>query len=285
MVTRRGLAFAVLAAGTTAAIVLAACGLDLEGTKGATPGEDARDETSLPPDGPDGGPEADAPTDGPNPNLPCLGLPGMIQSPDGGFCIDGTEVTNAQYDEFVKATGGGTDASFLDASSIPGGFAARCAGHTTFAPKGDAGGPNLPVAYVDWCDAFAYCQWASKRLCTGRTDGDAGEWELACTLDGTRKLPYGDTPMPGHCNVDTAPTPPAGAPKEVGTSPLCAGGYDGGRDMVGNVREWVDECVAGKCKIYGGSFVDLQATTTCGSSFEVSSSSYRQPSAGFRCCR
>ncbi len=134
------------------------------------------------------------------------------------FYMDVYEVTNAQYKQFMDATGHSAPAYW----KIP--------------PFSQ---PNQPVVGVRWGDAAAYAQWAGKRLPT------EAEWEKAARggLVGKR-YPWGDTLTRDDANYegtggrdqweDTAP---------VGSFP--PNGY-GLHDMAGNAWEWcMDEYDSG----------------------------------------
>ena len=66
------------------------------------------------------------------------------------FCIDKYEVTNAQYKQFMRATGHKAPSHWDDDRYNQ---------------------PNQPVVGVTWHDAAAYAKWAGKRLPTET------EWE------------------------------------------------------------------------------------------------------------
>src|SRR5271155_845872 len=87
----------------------------------------------------------------------------MVEIPNGttSYCIDRLEVTNQAYAEFLA------DVDAAAPQQPPG----KCEWNADYAPAAavDAGA-DLPVLGVDWCDAYAYCAWANKRLC-GAMDG------------------------------------------------------------------------------------------------------------------
>lgn len=280
---RRKATIAVAAMIIAGGIVGIACGLDTEGSREApVPGPDTAppiEAAPIPrPDGgpPDGGPDADA-----SPGCPSGVGPTMVHVPDSGFCIDATEVTNAQYDAFLAATSGGrTDAGVPD-----GGLPSACAALGTFARKGDpdGGATSRPVGRMSWCQAYAYCAFAGKRLCGGPTtlaptDTKNGEWYQACSAADTLLYPYGNTHVPGTCNDTSLGTVP------VGSSPQCEGGVPGVFDMSGNVQEWTATCDdAGRCATNGGAFSAGPAFTTC-PWVEPIDRFFASEETGIRCC-
>jgi len=153
------------------------------------------------------------------------------------FWIDKTEVTNAQFSKFVDETGYRTSAERTDDYSYVQDLNLR-----DFVYVGDAdwlhpqGGnssitnqDDRAVTQVSWEDAFAYCEWASKRLPT------EAEWEKAARGDDGRLFPWGDSaPDSGDLNFDFS----RGTIISVGRYPDGASPY-GVLDMSGNVWEWV----------------------------------------------
>jgi formylglycine-generating enzyme required for sulfatase activity len=211
------------------------------------------------------------------------------------YGIEVTEVTTAQY------------AAFLAASVSTLGQPGYCLWNSSYTPSGwsapTASTCHLPVVNVDWCDAYAYCAWAGRRLC-GKIDNTSvsigegndaskSQWYRVCTNGGTTTVSYGSTATNGTC-VDTAydgtPGYAAGSDvaRAVGSASACHGiasPYSDVLDMTGNVREWEDSC-SGKtsafddCRTRGGSF---QTDAPCSGS-ATSNRSTTAGDLGFRCC-
>jgi len=133
------------------------------------------------------------------------------------YYVDRYEVTNAQYQHFIEATGRPAPSDPHDSLF-----------YSWIKDKPPAGQENHPVVYVSWHDADAYCRWDSKRLPTEE------EWEKAARGTDGRAWPWGDTFDGKKCNVyESSPlwTAPVGSYPEGG-SPY------GVHDMCGNVAEW-----------------------------------------------
>lgn len=231
----------------------------------------------------------------------------MVDAPDpkDAYCIDGTEVTVTHYKEFM-------DAMVDPATQIN-----ECkAWNNTFAPESISGfcngfdlnallmnEPNRPITCIDFCDAYAYCAWAGKRLC-GKIGGaklpyndtgkaDQSQWYRACSTAGTTAYPYGNTYMVATCvDPDYDGTPGYNAatdiPKEVGSAAGCVGGYPGLFDMSGNVWEWEDACngtngIGDNCRRRGGSCASLMGELACISAPALTRESTSRVT-GIRCC-
>ncbi len=287
----------VLGAGALLAVFasgLANCAEDY----GSAPTETPDGSVSPGPDGQGQGQDQDGsnPSDGgSNGDADCPGTGGPKAIRVGTligneFCVDTTEVTRAQYVDFL--------------SSDPQPRHPRCLQKTSFVPRNNwpplAGEGQLPVVWVDWCDAYTFCEWAGKRLCGnvngGGLDGGPERFNArinqflhACTGGGAHEYAYGNDYVEGRCNG-----PDAAAPEPVGSRPTCQGGFDGLFDMSGNVSELQDNCDPGEldgdggddaCYATSGSFIEANGFTPhrCVSEGEMKrSGAYRN--LGFRCC-
>jgi sulfatase modifying factor 1 len=189
--------------------------------------------------------------------------------PAGAVRITPTEVTGAQYAEFLGDTEG-------KAVAQP----AACAWNTTFAPPTSAGcalGGNGPIRCVDWCDARAFCEWAGLRLCA------KDEWLGACGGKDNDPYPYGASLNQAACQFADP-----GGPVDVGSKATCEGGYPGLFDMLGNVREWDDACqgTAGandRCGVHGGDYGDDADAFECSTAADAARNE-QSPKLGIRCC-
>jgi formylglycine-generating enzyme len=191
-----------------------------------------------------------------------------------GFWMDATDVTNAEFERFVRATGyvtiaerAPTKEEFPTAPSEN-----LVAGSVVFTPTSrlvslddhyqwwsyvkDAnwrhpegpwsaikGKENYPVVQIAYPDAVAYAKWAGKRLPT------EAEWEFAARGGLSGKLyAWGDEFKPGgkfmaNTYQGVFPVKDAGEDGFAGPSPVGsfpANGY-GLYDMAGNVWQWCSD--------------------------------------------
>ncbi|HKG13404.1 MAG TPA: SUMF1/EgtB/PvdO family nonheme iron enzyme [Pyrinomonadaceae bacterium] len=202
----------------------------------------------------------------------------------GAFAIDRTEVTNAEYAEFVKAT--------------------------NHAPPPDWGGTTppsgrerLPVANVSYDDAKAFAAWRSRRDGVTYRLPTEEEWEYAALGGGAsqipgaapRMYPWGAQWSDGLANLAGAGPAPVGS-FALGRTPQ---GLD---DIIGNVWEWTASEAAmykgndrtalsvedrGKVVVRGGSYAskhdgDEPVTVT---SRRWVARDFRSPIIGFRLVR
>ncbi|MGO9239921.1 MAG: formylglycine-generating enzyme family protein [Bryobacteraceae bacterium] len=138
------------------------------------------------------------------------------------YAIDKYPVTNAQFKQFIGATGyhPADDHNFL-----------RGWNNGTY-PEGWG---NKPVTWVSLEDARAYAQWAGKRL------PHEWEWQYAAQGADGRLYPWGN-------EFDATAVPPQDKgrsmrpPTDVDAYPKGASPY-GVMDMVGNVWQWTDEFI------------------------------------------
>jgi len=128
------------------------------------------------------------------------------------FYMDTHEVTNAQYGQFLSATGHTPPSYWAD---------------TKF------NAPDQPVVGVTWDDAVAYCHWAHKRLPT------EAEWEKAARGGVETLFPWGNDLNRNYGNFSGV----EGNDTWSDTSPVCSfipNDY-GLFDMIGNAYEWCSD--------------------------------------------
>lgn len=154
------------------------------------------------------------------------------------YFIGRYEVTVAQFDAFVRATGYQTAAEREGSAMVYAGAWQEVAGADWRHPHGPGldAPANHPVTQVSWADAVAFCRWVSE--VTGRNVRlpTEAEWEKAARGTDGRRYPWGaEAPDAMRCNsVDAGrrTTAPVGHSSPAGDSPYgCA-------DMAGNVWEW-----------------------------------------------
>jgi formylglycine-generating enzyme required for sulfatase activity len=147
------------------------------------------------------------------------------------FYIDKTEVTNAEYAEFVQATG----------------YPAPSGEETTdwkpwIGDKPPAGQEQWPVRNVSVTEAETYARWLSKRDGVTYRLPREDEWEyVARDGDSAKLYPWGNQWTNGYANIDSSLPKPVGSYKQGATS-------TGVLDLIGNVWEWTSS----KVSIYPG---------------------------------
>ncbi len=207
-------------------------------------------------------------------------LPGPPMVLVGNTCVDSTEVSNKQYDQYRKsydAGSGSGDCSWIGP-----------------VPSGTTGTDDKPVVYVHWCDASLFCKWAGKHLCGARggggsigtsdvTNAAVSEWFNACSSNSKNAYPYGAQYVKTNCNTEFQ----KGGTVSVGSIPTCVG-PKGVYDLSGNVREWIDSCEGSgqyaSCQFMNGDFYTGQPEAQCTHSDKANRNATYQATVGFRCC-
>ena len=186
----------------------------------------------------------------------CEVCPEMVVMPGGRLALGRYEVTVGEYRAFASATDGGRDDCF--------GYGYGSWQNTSF-PQTD----RHPVTCVSWDDAQAYVSWLSRTTgATYRLPTEA-EWERAAA-GSERGCDEERTGNHGTCPVGSY-----GA-NSVGLS-----------DMVGNGREWTEDCWEGNCRrrvLRGGSWFHIAKFQRPGArAWEVAN--YGSFNIGFRVAR
>ncbi len=187
------------------------------------------------------------------------------------FDIDRTEVTNAQFADFVEATSYVTDAEKAQPGFDVDGGAVFMQPTEEFPswwrfiegadwrhPEGPdssiEGKAQYPVVQVSYNDAKAYADWAGRRLPT------EVEWEYAAGAGATTNFVWGDEKTPGgkeQANTWQGNFPLENTAEDGHTGQAPVGCYPpnnfGLYDMIGNVWEWTDTVFqAGNPGVEGG---------------------------------
>jgi len=189
------------------------------------------------------------------------------------FAAGRTEVTQAQYAEFVASTGhnSGTGCAIWNGETWY---------HTPGADWRDPGygrdpAPNEPVSCVTWWDAEAYTLWLKAKTGKRYRLLNESEWEYAARAGVTGTYTWGDDPN-GGCEVanhyDVSGTNPniafvpvtcddgfAGVAPVGSLKPNAFGLYD----MTGNVWEWVEDCYVMPIPPEPTDGSSVQASETC----------------------
>jgi serine/threonine-protein kinase len=193
----------------------------------------------------------------------------------GGFWIDQTEVTNAQYALCVQAGSCNppVKSNFYDLDYF-----------------GNSRYSNYPVVYVYWSYANAYCSWAGRRLPTSQ------EWEAAARGGDNRAYPWGNNRPNGSlaniCDVnctlaelrnkqDASMNDGYSFTAPVGSYPAGASPY-GVLDMAGNLWEWTASSLGSYYVIRGGAWTSNWETIQS-SHFSSYDPQVAWVDTGFRC--
>jgi len=148
------------------------------------------------------------------------------------FAIGVTEVTNAQFCDFLNDAGNVAHLT-VPAAVVGDGSGIRRSGNR-FVPA--AGRAGHPVTRVTWQGARAYCAWLSRRTGAQYDLPTAAQWEAAARGGTATTWTWGDRDDPKHHRTRASASEGAVA---VGSYPPNAYGL---HDTTGNVWEWVLDC-------------------------------------------
>jgi sulfatase modifying factor 1 len=190
----------------------------------------------------------------------------VLREKVGGFWIDATEVSNAQFTAFVAATGYVTDAERLgnaavfaspatDAAASPSTWWKLQAGADWRHPEGPGssieGRANHPVVQVTRADALAYARWLGRDLPA------EAEWEAAAKAglanpEADRIIGSAEAPKANFWQGNFPYTDDA-RDHYAGRAPVgcyAANAY-GLHDAIGNVWEWTRDPYTGPRQPHG----------------------------------
>ena len=189
----------------------------------------------------------------------CDGCLEMVVLPGGGLALGRYEVTVGEYRAFAVATGGGA-----------GGACVPLNDGETWRNPGFPQTDRHPVACVSWDEAQAYVTWLSRTAGAGYRLPTEAEWDRAAAgfQRGCDRWRTGNPGNPGTCPVGSHGSNAAGL-----------------SDMVGNVWEWMEDCLERDCRaqrvVRGGSWDDFPVFQRPGMRWSHSTVT-RSISGGFR---
>ena len=181
-----------------------------------------------------------------------------------GFWLDAHEVTNEAFLKFVQAQPDWRR-SAADSKTRHADYLKLWASDSNYA----VGAGQLPVQYVSWHAAKAYCTWANKRL------PSEAEWEYAARAGSKGPFWWGGTSV-----ADFDPTL-----ANNGSSPWAVGRPDsrnpwGFFDILGNVSEWTADGL-----LRGGAIERRPAALRLSSRFRPPNLAFTNVDYGFRCAK
>ncbi|MGE3764677.1 MAG: formylglycine-generating enzyme family protein [Kofleriaceae bacterium] len=198
------------------------------------------------------------------------------------YRIDLFPVTQAQFAEFVQATGAGApaiDEAAWKAQGFAQDFATEVARFVWSDGRPPAGREDHPVVLVTWTEADAYCKWRGELAGHARRLPTAHEFEKAARGDKGVIYPWGNSFEPTKLNCAIGgprDTMPVGSHLE-GKSPYGVVG------MAGNVFQWTSTPFPPDEMTVKGSAWEDFAGVGRGASAHGRARSARHVIVGFRC--
>ena len=176
------------------------------------------------------------------------------------YAMSRTEITVAQFREFIKNTGYKTQADKVKSSSVfdlaSGKLVKKEAVNWRFNHIGELSGDDFPVVHVSFDDAKAYVQWLSARTNKVYRLPTESEWEYAFRAETDSIYPWGkklEELRDGNLSGDQDKLPNKRilgnaiknyADSHWGLAPVrqyTTEGF-GTFDLLGNASEWVEDC-------------------------------------------
>jgi formylglycine-generating enzyme required for sulfatase activity len=174
------------------------------------------------------------------------------------FALGRHELTRGEFARFISESGYEPDAGcrVWDASLL----------RFSEDPRRDWRGPaaaaaasdDQPVACVSFTDALAYVSWLSQKTGERYRLPSEAEWEYAARAGTRTRRPWGDDAESGCDHANTYDLVSKGAYRLGWPAAACRDGQAdvapvgqfaanafGLHDMIGNVREWVQDCATG----------------------------------------
>ncbi|NDY95348.1 formylglycine-generating enzyme family protein [Wenzhouxiangella limi] len=177
-----------------------------------------------------------------------------------GFALAVTEITVAQFGEFIDSSDYTTDAEQRGWSRVyevrSGRMSRRNRIHWRHDYRGQPAEPDMPVIHVSWRDARAYAQWLGERTGLGYRLPTEAEFEYALRARSQSRYwwGHGSPDEPIENLTGDGDLSPSGASWSVAFGqysdghwgPAPVGSYPanpfGLHDIGGNVMEWTEDC-------------------------------------------
>ncbi len=157
------------------------------------------------------------------------------------FALGKYEVTRGEYAAFVRESGHVTSASGCDS---------RSGQPRTWRNPGFAQSDRDPVVCVSWRDAKVYVSWLSRKTGLEYRLPSEAEWEYAARGGTTTARHWGPRIGSGRTNCDGCGSRwDDRQPAPVGSF---AANPFGLHDMLGNSREWVEDCYLERYELASG---------------------------------
>jgi formylglycine-generating enzyme required for sulfatase activity len=186
--------------------------------------------------------------------------PRFVVSLARGFALARSEVSVAQFRNFINATGYAPSASQNGSSTVYDERSGSMAAKSGVSWQSDHNGKNaaadLPVIHVSWVDAKAYADWLSRETGKSYRLPSESEFEYVLRASTQTRYPWGDgnpTRLVGNLTGDGDRS--ESRRNWVNSFPDYTDGYWGPapirsfeanrfgiHDINGNVSEWVEDC-------------------------------------------